>query len=117
MIQLAKKTSWAEQEPAWILERTPQRLDCGPGQSVGMLGESLLGLAFGFTACRCQFLSPQWLAASLVQGFCKRCGNDLSGKASGLAWTGKTACVYAPPPRIGTSQGSMGRMASSLSSS
>ena len=35
-------------------------------KGVGMLGEYLPGSAFGFTACRCQSLSSQWRAASLV---------------------------------------------------
>ena len=45
---------------------------------------------------------------------CKRCGKDLSGKVFGLILTRGTACVCAQRPPIGTFQGSMGRMASSL---
>ena len=40
-----------------------------------------LELAFGFTVCRCQPLSSQWLSASLVRKFCKRCGKGPVGKA------------------------------------
>ena len=46
MIQFAKKISWAEPKLVWIVGRTSQRPDCGLGKSVGMLGKSLLGLAF-----------------------------------------------------------------------
>ena len=56
-----------------ILGRTRTRLDLWEEhlkdpivaleKSIGMLGESLLGLAFGFTGCRCQFLSSQWLGS------------------------------------------------------
>ena len=72
---------------------------CGSGKSVEMLGESLLGLAYGFTVCRCQLLSSQRLAASLVQRYCRRCGKNPTGKASGLAWTmGRGAFAYISGP-------------------
>ena len=89
-----------------IVGRTPQRPDCGPGKSVGMLVESPIGLAFGFTVCRCQSLSSQWLAASLVQGFAKDVGRGLPGRR--LALPGPMGqCAQHP-------RGSMGRMASSF---
>ena len=81
--------------PPGFVGRTSQRPDCGPGKSFGMLGESLQRLAFGLTVCCCQPLSSQWLAASLAQRFCKRCGMGPVGKASGLAWTRETCCVFA----------------------
>ena len=56
-------------------------------KSVGMLGESLLGSAFGFTVCRCQSLASQWLAVVWVPKFCNICGKGPTRKASGLAWT------------------------------
>ena len=49
-----------KQIPPGFVGRTPQRPDCGTGKGVGMLGESQLGSAFGFT--------------SLVQRFCEICG-------------------------------------------
>ena len=86
MIQLVKNTFWAGQKtnPLDLWERTSQRPDCGPGTSIGMLGKSLLGSAFGFAVCRCQSLSSPWRAASLVRSFCKK---GPIGKASGFAWT------------------------------
>ena len=95
--------------------RTSQRPDCGPGKNFGMLGKSLFRMALGFTVCRCQPLTSQWLATSLVLRFCKRCGKGPTGKASGLAWTHGTVCVCAPHPPVGMSWGSLGRMASSFS--
>ena len=76
--------------PSGIVGRASQRPDCGPGKSVGMLGKSLPGLTFGFTVCRGQSLSSQWLAASLAQKLCKKCGKDLLGRH--LAFSGLMGC-------------------------
>ena len=66
--------------------RTSRRPDCGPGKSVGMLGKSLPGMAFGPTACCCQPLSSQWLAASSAQRFCKHMWE-------GSCWEGVWPCL------------------------
>ena len=108
VIQLAKKISWAEQELAWICGKTHQRPDCGPGKSVGMVGESLPWSAFGFTVCCCQPLSSQWPAASVARRFCKICGTGPTGKASGLAWTLRTWCVCVHLPAVGMTRGKYG---------
>ena len=85
------------------------------GESIGMLGKSHLGLAFGFTVCRCQLILLQWLSASLVLKCCKRCWKDFVGRASGLTWTHGLLCVCAHHPASGTSRGSTSRTASSFS--
>ena len=107
-IQFAKKKNVRQDKnPSGTVGRTPQRPVGGTGESIGMFGESLLGLAFNFTVCRCQPLSSQWL--SLVQRFCKRCAMGFFGKASGHTSTNGMLC--------GTSRGSAGRTASSFSTS
>ena len=84
VIQLAK---------SGIVGRTSQRPVGGTGESTGIIGESLLGVAFGFTVCRCQPLSSQWLSASLAQRSRKRWEKGPTGKASGLTWTHEMLCV------------------------
>ena len=69
-----------------------------------------------FEALRGKLREWQWPAVVRVLEFCKRCGKDLSGEASGPIWTRGMLYVYAQPPRIGASQGRMGRTASSFSS-
>ena len=86
MIQLAMKISWAEQKLAWIWwEAHLKDPIVALEKSVGMLGESATGSAFGCTVCRGQSLSSQWRAASLVRRFCKRCG--------GPHWEGVWPCL------------------------
>ena len=86
-----------------VVGRAPQRPDRGTGQSSEVCGEPLLRLAVGSKL--------QWLAVVCVPRFCKRCGKGPFGKASGLAWTHGTVCTCSQRPPIGTSRGSMGRMA------
>ena len=62
---------------------TSQRPVGGTGESVGMFGESLLGLAFGCTVCRCQ----QWPVVLWARRFCKRRGKGPIGKGFGLTQT------------------------------
>ena len=102
MIQLVKKTFRKNKDPSGTVERTAQRPVGGTGESIGMFRESLFGLAVGFTACRCQLLSPQWLSASLMRKITKRCGKGPIGTASGLTWTHGMLCVCAHHPASGT---------------
>ena len=106
-----------------ILRRKQTRLELweGPNHSLGqsseVLGESVSRLTFGsrhLMKKSCQF---QWPLAGKAQSLCQRCGKDLSGKAFGLIWTRGIARVCAQLPLIRTFRGSMGRTASSFSSS
>ena len=53
---------------------------------------------------------------SQIPVWCRSCGANLCGKRFGPIWARGIVCVCAQLPRIGTSQGSMGRIASSSSS-
>ena len=84
-----------------------------PAKATEMFGESLLGLAFGFTVCRCQPLSSQWLSSIAAVKILQRmwegpCWEGVSpSKTHGM-------CACAHHPASGTSRGSTGRMAASF---
>ena len=113
------KVAWDRREEFYILGRTKnpsgtsQRPVGGTGESTGMIGESQLGLAFGFTVCRCQ----PFVVAMTCSIVGKGCGKGPVGKGSGFTWTHGMLCVCAHHPASGTSWGRTGRMASSFSSS
>ena len=63
------------------------------------------------------FYDPERKDNERAQAWLQRCGKSLCGKGFGPIWIRGTVCVCAQHPRIGTLQGSMGRMVSSSSSS
>ena len=108
-----------------ILGRTRTRLDFGKNISMSRLRpwqkrwnawNISFSAGFGFVVCCCQSLWLQWPAVLCVSRFCKRCGKDPTGKASGLAWIHGTWCACAHHPAVGMSWGSMGHTASCSSS-
>ena len=70
-------------QPPWRT-RHPCSVDVLPGPT-GVTSSPGRDESERLTVCRCQSLSSHWLAASLVQRFCKRCGKGPIGKAPGLA--------------------------------
>ena len=101
------------QDQNWpgFVGRTPQRPVGGPGEGIGMIGESLIGLAFGFTVCRCQLLWSRWLSASRCKDFAKDVGRAMLGRR--LALPGSMGrCALAHHSATGTSRRNMGHTAS-----
>ena len=81
MIQLAKIFSGRTKNPSGIVGRTSQRPVARTGESTGMFGECLLGLAFGFTV-----LSLPTFAVAMACGTVG--ANILQKMWEGLHWEG-----------------------------
>ena len=90
-------------QPPWRT-RHPCSVDVLPGPT-GVTSSPGRDESERLTVCRCQSLSSHWLAASLVQRFCKRCGQGPIGKAPGLARTHGTWCACVHHPAVGMTQG------------
>ena len=89
----------------WVYDGTRRRQHCGrvpqaPITALNNLENPYYSLkVFAKSHAYCKGLQVGWHEA-----FCKRCGKDSSGKASGLTWTRGTACACARRPLTGTFQ-------------
>ena len=84
MIHLVKKTFGQNKNSPGFVGSTSQRLECGPGRSVGMLGQSILGLAFGSYRVVASRGGCNGLQFCGCQDFAKYVGRALLGKRLGL---------------------------------
>ena len=116
VIQLAKKISCAEQEPAWICGKNISKSRLRLWQKRWNAWTISFSAGFRFHGVSLPVLVVAMACSIAGAKICKMCGKDPTGKASGLAWIHGTWCACAHHPAVGMSRGSVGHTASCSSS-